>query len=239
MKSIKELSKQYNVSSRTIRYYEQLFDFKSTKKSNIRYYDIEEQNKIKIIITLRKLNFPLNKIKDIIISCNQDKIIQIINEEKNKLLEEVKDITKNIMLLNNLKLMITNSNNDSLENFILSDLFENYKEGKIEYINNKLQKQHQILDSFFTMLKNNELYMFKKYCSEAMTLNDFINYIYNEVKLDKTLIEYKIYSQYSLYDGKVFVEAITKNETITFNFIFDQDDIIIGIWVVGIKKHNS
>ena len=239
MKSIKELSKQYNVSSRTIRYYEQLFDFKSTKKSNIRYYDIEEQNKIKIIITLRKLNFPLNKIKDIIISCNQDKIIQIINEEKNKLLEEVKDITKNIMLLNNLKLMITNSNNDSLENFILSDLFENYKEGKIEYINNKLQKQHQILDSFFTMLKNNELYMFKKYCSEAMTLNDFINYIYNEVKLDKTLIEYKIYSQYSLYDGKVFVEAITKNETITFNFIFDQDDIIIGIWVVGKKKHNS
>lgn len=239
MKSIKELSKQYNVSSRTIRYYEQLFDFKSTKKSNIRYYDIEEQNKIKIIITLRKLNFPLNKIKDIIISCNQDKIIQIINEEKNKLIEEVKDITQNIMLLNNLKLMITNSNNDSLENFILSDLFENYKEGKIEYINNKLQKQHQILDSFFTMLKNNELYMFKKYCSESMTLNDFINYIYNEVKLDKTLIEYKIYSQYSLYDGKVFVEAITKNETITFNFIFDQDDIIIGIWVVGIKKHNS
>ena len=99
MKSIKELSKQYNVSSRTIRYYEQLFSLISIKKSNVRYYDVEEQNKIKIIITLRKLNFPLNKIKDIIINCNQDKIIQIINEEKYKLLEEVKEITNNYKFL--------------------------------------------------------------------------------------------------------------------------------------------
>lgn len=239
MKSIKELSKQYNVSSRTIRYYEQLFSLISVKKSNVRYYDVEEQNKIKIIITLRKLNFPLNKIKDIIINCNQDKIIQIINEEKYKLLEEVKEITNNIMLLNNLKLMITNSNDDNLENFILSDLFENYKDGKIEYVNNKLKKQHQILETFFEMIKKKELHLFKQYCSEEMKLNDFINFIYNEIKLDQTLIEYKIYSQYSLYDGKVFVETITKNETITFNFIFDPNDIIIGIWVVGIKKHNS
>lgn len=239
MKSIKELSKQYNVSSRTIRYYEQLFSLISIKKSNVRYYTIEEQNKIKIIITLRKLNFPLNKIKDIIINCNQDKIIQIINEEKSKLLEEVKEITNNIMLLNNLKLMITNSSDNNLEDFILSDLFESYKDGKIEYVNNKLKKQHQILDFFFEMVKNKELHLFKNYCSEEMTLNDFINFIYNEIKLDQTLIEYKIYSQYSLYDGKVFVEVITKNETITFNFIFDPNDIIIGIWVVGIKKHNS
>lgn len=239
MKSIKELSKQYNVSSRTIRYYEQLFDLKSIKKSNVRYYGVEEQNKIKIIITLRKLNFPLNKIKDIIINCNQDKIIQIINEEKYKLLEEVKEITNNIMLLNNLKLTITNSNDDNLENLILSDLFENYKDGKIEYVNNKLKKQHQILDTFFEMMKNKELHVFKKYCSEEMKLDGFINFIYNEIKLDQTLIEYKIYSQYSLYDGKVFVETITKKETITFNFIFDTNDIIIGIWVVGIKKHNS
>ena len=239
MKSIKELSKQYNVSSRTIRYYEQLFSLISIKKSNVRYYDVEEQNKIKIIITLRKLNFPLNKIKDIIINCNQDKIIQIINEEKYKLLEEVKEITNNIMLLNNLKLMITNSNDDNLEDFILSDLFENYKDGKIEYVNNKLKKQHQILETFFEMIKKKELHLFKQYCSEEMKLSDFINFIYNEIKLDQTLIEYKIYSQYSLYDGKVFVETITKNETITFNFIFDPNDIIIGIWVVGIKKHNS
>lgn len=239
MKSIKELSKQYNVSSRTIRYYEQLFSLISIKKSNVRYYDVEEQNKIKIIITLRKLNFPLNKIKDIIINCNQDKIIQIINEEKYKLLEEVKEITNNIMLLNNLKLMITNSNDDNLEDFILSDLFENYKDGKIEYVNNKLKKQHQILETFFEMIKKKELHLFKQYCSKEMKLNDFINFIYNEIKLDQTLIEYKIYSQYSLYDGKVFVETITKNETITFNFIFDPNDIIIGIWVVGIKKHNS
>ena len=39
MKSIKELSKEFNISSRTIRYYEELFNLNSIKKSNVRYYD--------------------------------------------------------------------------------------------------------------------------------------------------------------------------------------------------------
>ena len=45
MKSIKELTKELNISSRTIRYYEELFDLNSVKKSNIRYYDDEEVKK--------------------------------------------------------------------------------------------------------------------------------------------------------------------------------------------------
>ena len=39
MKSIIELSKEFNISSRTIRYYEELFNLNSIKKSNVRYYE--------------------------------------------------------------------------------------------------------------------------------------------------------------------------------------------------------
>lgn len=38
MKSIKAIAKEFHVSSRIIKYYEELFNLKSIKQSNVRYY---------------------------------------------------------------------------------------------------------------------------------------------------------------------------------------------------------
>ncbi|MBQ2891276.1 MAG: MerR family transcriptional regulator [Bacilli bacterium] len=239
MKSIKELSKEFNISSRTIRYYEELFDLNSIKKSNVRYYDDEEIKKIKIIVVFRKLNFSLDKIKKLMLEFNQENILNIINEEKVKYLKQIKETTNYFVLLNELKTLITNTTDDSLEEFVINELFDDYKGGKDCHINERTEKQHQIINTFFEMIKNKDILPFKEYCHEKIELIGFQDFILNTLKLDETLIDYRINSEYSLFNGSVFVVVNTKNEKMTLKIVFNTDDIVIGIWIVEFTKHNS
>ena len=239
MKSIKELSKEFNISSRTIRYYEELFNLNSIKKSNVRYYDDEEIKKIKIIVVFRKLNFSLDKIKKLMLEFNQENILNIINEEKVKYLKQIKETTNYFVLLNELKTLITNTTDDSLEEFVINELFDDYKGGKDCHINERTEKQHQIINTFFEMIKNKDILPFKEYCHEKIELIGFQDFILNTLKLDETLIDYKINSEYSLFNGSVFVVVNTKNEKMTLKIVFNTDDIVIGIWIVEFTKHNS
>ena len=239
MKSIKELSKEFNISSRTIRYYEELFNLNSIKKSNVRYYDEEEIKKIKIIVVFRKLNFSLDKIKKLMLEFNQENILNIINEEKVKYLKQIKETTNYFALLNELKTLITNTTDDSLEEFVINELFDDYKEGKDYHINKRTEKQHQIINTLFEMIKNKDILPFRKYCHERIELIGFQDFILNTLKLDETLIDYKINSEYSLFNGSVFVVANTKNEKMTLKMVFNTNDIVIGIWIVEFTKHNS
>lgn len=239
MKSIKELSKEFNISSRTIRYYEELFNLISIKKSNVRYYDDEEIKKIKIIVVFRKLNFSLDKIKKLMLEFNQENILNIINEEKVKYLKQIKETTNYFVLLNELKTLITNTTDDSLEEFVINELFDDYKGGKDCHINERTEKQHQIINTFFEMIKNKDILPFKEYCHEKIELIGFQDFILNTLKLDETLIDYRINSEYSLFNGSVFVVVNTKNEKMTLKIVFNTDDIVIGIWIVEFTKHNS
>lgn len=239
MKSIKELSKEFNISSRTIRYYEELFNLNSIKKSNVRYYDDEEIKKIKIIVVFRKLNFSLDKIKKLMLEFNQRNILNIINEEKVKYLKRIKETTNYFVLLNELKTLITNTTDDNLEEFVINELFDDYKDGKENHINERTNKQHQIINTFFEMIKNKDILPFKEYCHEKIELIGFQDFILNTLKLDETLIDYRINSEYSLFDGSVFVVVNTKNEKMTLKIVFNTDDIVIGIWIVEFTKHNS
>ena len=239
MKSIKELSKEFNISSRTIRYYEEFFNLNSIKKSNVRYYDDEEIKKIKIIVVFRKLNFSLNKIKKLMLEFNQENILNIINEEKVKYLTQIKETTNYFVLLNELKTLITSTTNDGLEEFVINELFDDYKEGKDYHINERTEKQRQIINTFFEMIKNKDILPFKEYCHEKIELIGFQDFILNTLKLDETLIDYKINSEYSLFNGTVFVVVNTKNEKMTLKIVFNTDDIVIGIWIVEFTKHTS
>lgn len=239
MKSIKELSKEFNISSRTIRYYEELFNLNSIKKSNVRYYDDEEIKKIKIIVVFRKLNFSLDKIKKLMLEFNQENILNIINEEKVKYLKQIKETTNYFVLLNELKTLITNTTDDSLEEFVINELFDDYKAGKENHINERTNKQHHIINTFFEMIKNKDILPFKEYCHEKIELIGFQDFILNTLKLDETLIDYRINSEYSLFNGSVFVVVNTKNEKMTLKIVFNTDDIVIGIWIVEFTKHNS
>lgn len=239
MKSIKELSKEFNISSRTIRYYEELFNLNSIKKSNVRYYDDEEIKKIKTILVFRKLDFALNKIKKILLEFNQETILNIINEEKTKYLKQIKESTNYFVLLNELKTLIANTTDDNLEDFVINKLFDDYKDGREYHINERTNKQHQVIDILFEIIKDKDILPFKEYCHEKIELIGFQDFILNTLKLNDTLIDYKINSEYSLFNGTVFVLLNTKNEKITLKIVFNTDDIVIGIWVVEYIKHNS
>ncbi len=239
MKSIKELTKELNISSRTIRYYEELFNLNSVKKSNIRYYDYEEVKKIKIIIAFRKLNFSLEKIKLLMQNFNQDNILNIISEEKTKYLNQIKEVTNYFVLLNELKKLITNKSDDELEDFVINELFEDYKNGKDNHISERTNKQHEIIDSLFEMIKNKDILGFKKYCHEKIELVGLQDFFLNTLKLNETLIDYKIHSEYSLFNGNVFVALNTKNEKITLKIVFNTDDVVVGIWIIEFIKNNS
>lgn len=239
MKSIKELSKELNISSRTIRYYEDFFNLKSCRKSNIRYYDENEIKKIKIIIIFRKLNFSLEKIKSLLENFNQEKIQNFINDEKMKYLQEIEKITNNFVLLNELKTIISNTINNDLEHFFINDLFDTYKDGIDNHINNRTNKQHKIINTLFDMIKDKNIMPFKKYCHEKIELIGLSDFFFNTLDLNNTLIDYTIHSEYSLYNGKVFFLVKTKNENFTLKIVFNTDDLVIGIWIVEFTKHNS
>ena len=89
------------------------------------------------------------------------------------------------------------------------------------------------------MIKNKDILPFRKYCHKRLELIGFQDFILNTLKLDETLIDYKINSEYSLFNGSVFVVANTKNEKMTLKIVFNTDDIVIGIWIVEFTKHNS
>lgn len=236
MKSIKEITKELNISSRTIRYYEDLFKLNSVKKSNVRYYDDFEINKIKIIIVFRKLNFSLNEIKSLMIDFKQNKIFDIINEEKQKHLKNIKETTNYLALLNELKLLVAKINDDKLEDFVLNDLYPSYKEGTNNHIIERTNKKHLVIDYFFESIKNANLLPFKKYCHEKMEMSILEDLFIKNLKLTENLVNYKIHSEYSLYNGNVFVVINTKKEKITLKIIFNVEDVVVGIWIIEYIK---
>lgn len=84
--TISEVSKIYDVSTRTLRYYEELGLVTSTRKTNYAYrlYDEETISRLQIILILRKLDISLKDIQVIIDSNSPDQFITLL---KKKLLE--------------------------------------------------------------------------------------------------------------------------------------------------------
>lgn len=170
---------------------------------------------------------------------NQDNILNIISEEKTKYLNQIKEVTNYFVLLNELKKLITNKSDDELEDFVINELFEEYKNGKDNHINERTNKQHKIIDSFFEMIKNKDISGFKKYCHEKIQLVGLQDFFLNTLKLNETLTDYKIHSEYSLFNGNVFVSLNTKNGKITLKIVFNTDDVVVGIWIIEFIKNNS
>lgn len=72
--SISELAKHYGVSTRTIRYYEELGLLKPERsKSNIRHYPNSEVVKMKLIVRGKKYGFTLDEIKEMILLFDKDR----------------------------------------------------------------------------------------------------------------------------------------------------------------------
>lgn len=98
--TISEISKNFNISTRTLRYYEQIGLIKSSRKEGYAYrtYNEDEIKKLQQIIVLRKLHIPLKQIAIILQSENAALIIETFQknlreiDEKITALSTVRDI---------------------------------------------------------------------------------------------------------------------------------------------------
>ncbi len=93
--TIGEVSKSFNISTRTLRYYEQIDLIKSQKKENYAYrtYDENTVRRLQQIIVLRKLRIPLKQIKFIFEDAEQSHIVEIFQENISELNIEISALT--------------------------------------------------------------------------------------------------------------------------------------------------
>lgn len=87
LKTISEVSKTFSISTRTLRYYEQIGLIKSSKKEGYAYrvYDENSISSLQQIILLRKLRISLKQIKDILENHELVKAIEIFEENVREL----------------------------------------------------------------------------------------------------------------------------------------------------------
>jgi len=99
--TISEVSKVFDVSTRTLRYYEEIGLITSTRKMDYAYrvYDEEAMSRLQIIMMLRKLNISLKDIQGVLHFNSPDQFITLLQK---KLLE----VNREIESLGNLKEVI-------------------------------------------------------------------------------------------------------------------------------------
>jgi DNA-binding transcriptional MerR regulator len=88
---ISEVAQKYGISRRTLRYYEEIGILASVRDetSNYRYYDTAALKRLEQILLLRNLDFPLNKITEILLSENNSISNEIFLEKFKTLQDEI------------------------------------------------------------------------------------------------------------------------------------------------------
>lgn len=95
--NIRDISKKYNISVRTIRYYEELNLIKAERNSsNIREFSQVEINKLEIILILKSLHFSLIEIDGLLNKQDEKDLIGLLEEKAH-------EVQKEINTLNNTK----------------------------------------------------------------------------------------------------------------------------------------
>ena len=89
--TISEISKNFDISTRTLRYYEKIGLLQSSKKEGYAYrtYDEEAITRLQQIIILRKLRIPLKQIIEILDSKNTLEIIETFKHNLDEVDEEI------------------------------------------------------------------------------------------------------------------------------------------------------
>lgn len=123
LKTISEVSKDFGISTRTLRYYEQIGLIVSTKKEGYAYrvYDENSILSLQQIVILRKLRIPLKKIKDIL--GNQEIVvaIEVFKENVKELKGEITALVTIKEILNSLIEKLEKKENSRLKLNLMSD----------------------------------------------------------------------------------------------------------------------
>ena len=131
---VNDVAKRYGISKRTIKYYEEIgiMDCHREEGSNYRIYDTESLNQLEKILVLRKLNFTLHEISEILDldSMHSKSIFQ----EK---LEEIQDeINRMTSLQRIIKSFLEMSNRLGIENINIYQLLSEQV-----YIHRKVERE--------------------------------------------------------------------------------------------------
>ncbi|MDD4493429.1 MAG: effector binding domain-containing protein [Eubacteriales bacterium] len=123
--TISEMSKNFNISTRTLRYYEQIELMQSKKKEDYAYrtYDEVAIRRLQQIIVLRKLRIPLKQIKSIFQNTEQSRIVEIFQENLAELDIEITALTTIKAILQSL---VERLNESEKINVKLDLLHDNY-----------------------------------------------------------------------------------------------------------------
>lgn len=91
LQSISQVSKQFHVSTRTLRYYEQIGLITPTKKADSAYraYDADTLLRIRQILILRKLRIPLKQIAEVLKSNNVRVAIEVLEQNLSEIEDEL------------------------------------------------------------------------------------------------------------------------------------------------------
>jgi len=123
LKTISEVSKTFSISTRTLRYYEQIGLISSTKKDGYAYRVYEESSILSLqqIIILRKLRISLKQIKDILTNHDAIIAIEIFKKNVSELNEEITSLSTIKAILNILIEKLQNNGNVKLKFNLLND----------------------------------------------------------------------------------------------------------------------
>jgi DNA-binding transcriptional MerR regulator len=101
LQTISQVSKQFRISTRTLRYYEQIGLIQSRMKDDYSYraYDENALLRLKQIIVLRKLRIPLKSIAEILLTENTALAIEVFQQNLNEIGDEITALTtiKNVI----------------------------------------------------------------------------------------------------------------------------------------------
>ena len=131
---INQVAKKYNITIRTLRYYEEIGLLKSSRnESNIRTYDNSELQKLDQIIIYKMLNFSLIDIKDILTSSNNEALNDKLYNKLTLIDSNIHELTHKQQLLRSL--LKTFGSNDiskqTVQEFISEQIYFNNKNERL------------------------------------------------------------------------------------------------------------
>lgn len=142
LQSISQISKQFNISTRTLRYYEQIGLIKPANIAGLAYrtYDEVTVLRLKQIIVLRKLRIPLKQIAGILDSGNTTVAIELFQRNLDEIEDEITALSaiKNIIKLFVAQLNIQNEELKLLDDESLLEIVDSLTISKIKFKEEKV-----------------------------------------------------------------------------------------------------
>jgi len=197
LKTINQVSKNYGVSARMLRYYEQVGLIKSSRKENYAYrvYDEATIKRLKFVIIMRKLRIPTRQISDILNNQNALMTIEIFERNINELDEE-------ITALSTIK-------------SILASFVEELREKA------NIQLQFDLLNDESSLSIIDSLSFSKNYIKESLSMEELNKADENLLKLKEKYIRIIYLPPMTIAEVNFYGESFLPGEE---NYLSDEDD---------------